>query len=280
MSIKVGVAGALGRMGQGIVKKVVEASDLELVCAIEAVGRPERGRDIGEILGIGGTGVPLSTSDELEAILKESNPEILVDFTNPKAALRNIKVASRLGINLVVGTTGFTHDELKEIHSTIEGNKVSAVISPNMATGVNIFFKLAKDAASLFGDDYDVEIIEAHHKFKKDAPSGTALKAGELIAEALNRDLGNCAVYGRGKGVIGERSAKEIGIHSIRGGDIVGEHTVIFAGMGERLEITHRASARDAFINGAIRAIRFLKGKEKGRIYSTWDVLGLSTTKP
>ncbi len=275
MAIRVGVTGALGRMGRGIVKKVIDAEDLELVCAIEAEGRAEKGRDIGEILGAGRAGVALSTSDELPEVLRQSKPEVLVDFTNHEAAVGTVRVACSLGIDLVIGTTGFTQEELREIHSLIKDHGVAAVISPNMATGVNIFFKLARDAAALFGDEYDVEIIEAHHRFKKDAPSGTALRVGELIAEALGRDLEKCAVYGRDKGVAGERPGKEIAFHSIRGGDIVGEHTVVFAGIGERLELTHRAGARDAFVDGAIRAARFLKGKEKGRVYSTWDVLGL-----
>jgi 4-hydroxy-tetrahydrodipicolinate reductase len=260
-------------MGGSIVRRVIEAEDLSLVCALEARGKPEKGRDIGELLGLGRVGVPLSTSEELEEALRKSRPDVLVDFTNPGAAMRNIKAACSLGIDLVVGTTGFTEEQLREIHAAVRENKVAAVVSPNMATGVNIFFKLARDVAGLLGDAYDVEIIEAHHRFKKDAPSGTALKVGELIASALGRDLRGSAVYGRGKGVTGERRRDEIGFHSIRGGDIVGEHTVVFAGMGERLEITHRASTRDAFVEGALKAIRFLKGREKGRVYSTWDVL-------
>lgn len=275
MSIRVGVAGALGRMGRGIVRQVVDAEDLDLVCAIEAEGRAEKGRDIGELLGIGRVGVLLSTSDDLADVLRQSWPDVLVDFTNHEAAARTVRVACSFGIDLVIGTTGFTQEELDEIHTLIRKHRVAAVISPNMATGVNIFFKLARDAAALFGGDYDVEIIEAHHRFKKDAPSGTALKVGELIAGALGRELKECAVYGRGRGVTGERSGKEIAFHSVRGGDIVGEHTVVFAGIGERLEIIHRASARDAFVRGAVRAVRFLKGREKGRVYSTWDVLGL-----
>lgn len=275
MAVRVGVAGALGRMGGSIVRRVVEARDLTLVCALEAQGKPGRGRDIGELLGLRRVGVPLSTSEELEEALRKSRPEVLVDFTNPEAALRNIKAACSLGIDLVVGTTGFTKEQLREIHGAVRKHRVAAVVSPNMATGVNIFFKLARDAASLLGDACDVEIIEAHHRFKRDAPSGTALKAGELIASALGRDLKDSAVYGRGKGVAEERPREEIGFHSIRGGDIVGEHTVVFACMGERLEITHRAGTRDAFVEGALKAIRFLGGKEKGRVYSTWDVLGI-----
>ena len=275
MSIRVGVSGALGRMGQGVVRKVAAIQDLDLVCAVEAEGKKEKGRDIGELLGMGRLGVALSTSDQLEDVLRKSKPNVLVDFTNPEAALRTARVACSLGVDMVIGTTGFSQEELKEIHTLIEKNNVAAVISPNMATGVNIFFKLARDAAALFGEGYDVEIVEAHHRFKKDAPSGTALKVGELIAEALGRDLEECAVYGRDKGVAGERPGTEIAFHSIRGGDIVGEHTVVFAGIGERLEIIHRAGSRDAFVEGALRAVRFLRGREKGRVYSTWDVLGL-----
>jgi len=164
---------------------------------------------------------------------------------------------------------------LKEIEKAISVSKASAVISPNMAAGVNIFFKLARDAAKALGPDYDTEIIEIHHQHKKDAPSGTAVKVGDLIANATGRSLSKDGVHGR-KGIVGERTKGEIGFHAVRAGDIVGEHTVIFAGQGERIELTHRAHSRDAFINGVINAVRFIRDKgEAGRVYSTWDVLGI-----
>jgi 4-hydroxy-tetrahydrodipicolinate reductase len=211
----------------------------------------------------------------LEDTLKKARPDVLVDFTVANAAVEAIKVAARNGIDLVVGTTGFTKGQAEEIEEAIKKGGVSAVISPNMATGVNVFFKVAQDIAATLGREYDIEIIEAHHKHKKDAPSGTALKIGELIAKALGRDLDAIGIFGR-KGAIGERSKEEIGIHAVRGGDIVGDHTVLFAGDGERLEIVHRAHSRQAFVNGAIKAIRFVheRGK-KGKIYSSWDVLGI-----
>lgn len=271
---RVGVAGALGRMGKGIIKKIHEAEDLELVLAIEAPGNPNRGTDIGELIGLGRAGVDVGTADELEEALKKADPEVLIDFTTPEAAVENIKTAAERGVNLVVGTTGFSEEQRMEIEAAVIHNNAAAVISPNMATGVNVFFKAAVEVARYL-KEYDVEIIEAHHRFKRDAPSGTALRAGELISEALGRDLEENAVYGRGRGVIGERKDGEIGFHSIRGGDVVGDHTVVFAGDGERLEITHRASSRDAFVNGALKAVRFLKGREKGKIYTTWDVLGI-----
>jgi 4-hydroxy-tetrahydrodipicolinate reductase len=271
---RVGVAGALGRMGRGIVKKVHEAEDLELVLAVEAPGSPNKDRDIGELVGLGRVGVDVVTADELGEALKKVNPEVLIDFTTPEAAVENIKTAAEKGVNLVVGTTGFSEEQRREIEAAVIHNNAAAVISPNMATGVNVFFKTAVEVAGYL-KEYDVEIIEAHHRFKRDAPSGTALRAGELISEALGRDLEENAVYGRGRGVIGERRGGEIGFHSIRGGDVVGDHTVIFAGDGERLEITHRASSREAFVNGALKAVRFLKGRERGKIYTTWDVLGI-----
>lgn len=272
MRTRVGVTGALGRMGRGIVSKVHEAEDLELVLAIETPGSPNKGRDIGEVLGVGSTGVKVGTADELETAIRKAKPDVLIDFTNPEAAVKNIVTAASNGVSLVVGTTGFDEKQLRVIREAVARNKVAAVISPNMATGVNVFFKAVTEVAGLLRE-YDVEIIEAHHRFKKDSPSGTALRAGALIAQALERELDKNAVYGRGRGVIGERKQKEIGFHSVRGGDIIGDHTVIFAGEGERLEITHRASSREAFVSGALKAVRFLKGK-KG-VYTTWDVLGI-----
>jgi 4-hydroxy-tetrahydrodipicolinate reductase len=273
--IKVAATGALGRMGSSIIKAVKAQEEMELVAAIEAPGNPMEGKDIGELLGIGRIGVNLSTSNALEETLQKARPDVLVDFTVAEAAVESVKVAAKHGVDLVIGTTGFTREQLKEMEDAIKENRLSAVISPNMATGVNIFFKIARDVAETLGRDYDIEVIEAHHKYKKDSPSGTAIRVGELIADATGRDLDKNGVFGRGRGVIGERG-KEIGFHAVRGGDIVGDHTVLFAGEGERLEITHRAHSRQAFVNGAMKAIKFIyENKGKGRIYSTWDVLGI-----
>ncbi|WP_456474363.1 4-hydroxy-tetrahydrodipicolinate reductase [Candidatus Pyrohabitans sp.] len=272
--IRVAVTGALGRMGSGIVRSVLAQEDMELVAAIEAPGKEEKGRDIGELLGVGKCCVALSTADELRSVLQEAKAEVLIDFTTAKACVATAKLAAPLGVNLVIGTTGFTEEERQEIVRAVEENGIAAVISPNMATGVNVFFKIAAQIARVLRD-YDVEIIEIHHRHKKDAPSGTALRVGELIAEAQGKKLEECARYSRGKGIVGERSREEIGFHAVRAGDIVGEHMVIFAGEGERLELVHRAHSRQAFVEGAIRAARFVAGAEKGKIYSTFDVLGI-----
>ena len=272
--IRVAVTGALGRMGRGIVRSVLARDDMELVAAIEAPGKEEKGKDVGELIGAGRCGVALSTADELREVLLESRPEVLIDFTTAEACVATAKLAASLGVNLVIGTTGFGEEERREIVRAVEENRIAAVISPNMATGVNVFFKIAEQLASVL-KDYDVEIIEVHHRHKKDAPSGTALRVGELIARARGLSLEECARYSRGRGVIGERSEREIGFHAVRAGDIVGEHLVIFAGEGERVELIHRAHSRQAFVEGAIRAARFVAGAEKGRVYSTFDVLGL-----
>jgi 4-hydroxy-tetrahydrodipicolinate reductase len=276
MATKVAVTGALGRMGSGIVRKVHRQDDMDVVAAVEMAGKEEVGQDIGELLGIGSINVKLSGSDALRETLESSGAEVLVDFTAAASAMETIETAASLGIDLVVGTTGFSPEERERIEGWIKDNSISAVISPNMATGVNVFFKIARDVARIMGEDTDIEVIEAHHHHKKDAPSGTAVRVGEVIAEALGRDIEKDGVFGRPKGVIGERSKKEIGFHAIRAGDIVGDHTVIFAGDGERFEITHRAHSRDCFINGTVKAVRFVaKNRGQGRIFTTWDVLGI-----
>ncbi len=257
MKIKVGISGALGKMGGSIIRTVATQEDMQVVCAVEAPNSTSKGKDVGEVLGIGKLGVAIATSAELDIALKNTRPDVLVDFTVASAAVETVKKAAENKINLVVGTTGFTNEQMNEIKKTIKKNRVSAVISPNMAAGVNVFFKAAQEVAKTLGRECDVEIIEAHHKFKKDAPSGTALKLGELIAQAAGKNIG-----------------KEK-FHSIRAGDIVGEHAVIFAGDGERIELIHRAHSRQAFVSGAVKAIRFVHGKKNGKIYSTWDVLGI-----
>lgn len=270
--IKVAVAGACGRMGCSVIKALNQNEDLRLVGAVESPANSNLGRDAGEVCGVGNLGISIKSSAHLTELLGDQMPDVLVDFTNAKAAVENATVAANAGVNLVIGTTGFSDSQREMMEKAIKRAGVSAVISPNMATGVNVFFKLARDATKVLGG-YEVEIIEAHHKHKKDSPSGTALRVGELIAKETGKSLDDSAVYGR-KGM-GERRPDEIGFHSIRAGDIVGEHTVLFAGEGERIEITHRAHGREAFANGALKAIRFIHGKKDGRIYTTWHVLGI-----
>jgi 4-hydroxy-tetrahydrodipicolinate reductase len=270
--MKVGVAGASGRMGKGIVRAITESDDMELVLTIDL---KDLGIDAGKVAGIGNIGVRITSPDDLEKKLGESRAQILVDFTNKEAALKNTGVAARKKVKMVIGTTGLKNVDVDLIKKIVSENHTSAVISPNMATGVNIFFKLVRDAALSLGRDFDVEIIEAHHHHKRDAPSGTALRVGELVANALGRDIEKDGVFGR-RGMIGERKVGEIGVHALRAGDIVGDHSVLYAGEGERIEIIHRAHSRDAFINGVMKAIRFLKNKDSdGKVYSTWDVLGI-----
>jgi len=272
MKWRVAVAGACGRMGRRIVKAVAEEEDMELALAIDL---RDLGRDAGEIAGIQQLSVPIASPEHLAAKLHSSGSQVLVDFTTPAAAAENAMAAIEAGVNLVMGTTGLKREDMALIERGVREKGVSAVVSPNMATGVNVFFKLVRDAASALGGEYDVEILELHHRRKKDAPSGTALRAAELIASALGLDLERSAVFGR-RGVVGERKSGEIGLHALRAGDVVGEHTVVFAGDGERIEITHRAHSRDAFVRGVVKAIRFLMEKgEEGRVYTTWDVLGI-----
>ncbi len=271
--INVAVTGAGGRMGSMIINTILEQEDMQVVTAIEAPNTPLEGKDVGEVMGIGPINVPIIGAEKLSEILEAKKPDVLVDFTIANAAVGTIKTTAESGVNLVVGTTGFSDEQMAENQKAVKENMVGAVISPNMAVGVNVFFKIVEELASIL-TDYDVEIIEAHHKHKKDAPSGTAVKAAELIAGALNRKMDEVGVYGR-EGMVGERTPEEIGVHAVRGGDIVGDHTVLFAGDGERLEIIHRAGSRQAFVNGVIKAIRYVVNAEKGEISSMADVLGL-----
>jgi len=271
--INVAVTGACGRMGSKIIKTILEQDDMDIVAAIEGPKTPFEGKDVGEVIGIGEIGIEVNGAEKLQDVLQTKKPQVLVDFTIAKAAVNTIKTSAENGVNLVVGTTGFSDDEMAEIKTAIEKNQVRAVIAPNMAVGVNVFFKILKDLTAIIGD-YDVEIIEAHHRHKKDAPSGTAVKAAEIIAQELNRKMDEIGVYGR-KGIVGERTDEEIGVHAVRGGDIVGDHTVLFAGDGERLEIIHRAHSRQAFVNGVIKAVRYVINADKGRISDMADVLGL-----
>ena len=261
------VAGAAGRMGSRVVACLQDAADLTLAGALEAPGHRALGRDAGELAGVGRVGVPL-TGDPALVLTRD---RILVDFSMPEATLEHLRLVARVGGRAVIGTTGLTGPQREEIARLAQ--QAPILVSPNMSVGVNLAFKLLAQMAHVLGDEYDVEITETHHRFKKDAPSGTALRMAEVIAEALGRDLGRVGVYGR-QGTPGERSPKEIGVFSLRSGDVVGEHTVTFGNLGERLELTHRAHSRDTFARGAIRAARFIAGASPG-LYSMQDVLGL-----
>jgi len=265
--VKIAVAGAAGRMGSRITALSKEYEGLQLAGVFERKGHKDTGKDIGPLVGIGDTGVKLAES--LESIIDAV--DLVISFTTVEASLEHLRLASSKGKAMVIGTTGFSKDHLKEVSELTK--KIPCVMASNMSMGVNLLLKILQDIARVLGDGYDVEIIEAHHRMKKDAPSGTALKMAQAIAESMNRNLDEVAVYAR-KGIIGERTAKEIGIQTIRAGDIVGEHTVIFGGLGERIEVTHKASSRDTFARGALRAALWVYGKPAG-LYDMQDVLGL-----
>lgn len=271
--IEVAVTGASGRMGSKIMKNILGQEDMKLVAAIEASNTPFAGRDVGDVIGAGTIGVEITPADELYQVLDNTKPDVLVDFTIANAAVETIKIAADNGVNLVVGTTGFSDEQLKWINRTIKESNAKAVIAPNMAVGVNVFFKILKDLAPMLSD-FDIEIIEAHHKHKKDAPSGTAVRAFEIMAQELGRDTSKVGVYGR-EGLVGARTPDEIGMHAVRGGDIVGDHTVLFAGDGERLEIIHRAGSRQSFVNGVMKAIRYVISAPEGKVSDMGDVLEL-----
>ncbi len=262
------VAGAAGRMGCRVIACLGDAPDLRLVGALEAPGHAALGRDAGEVAGVGRLGVPVA-ADPAAVLTRD---RILVEFSMPEATLEHLRLVSVAGGRAVIGTTGFSHPQRDEMLGL--ARTVPILVSPNMSVGVNLAFKLLAQMAQVLGDEYDVEISETHHRFKKDAPSGTALRMAEVIAEALGRDLDQVAVYGR-RGTPGERTRKEIGVLSLRSGDVVGEHTVSFGTLGERLELTHRAHSRDTFARGAIRAARFIAGVSPG-LYSMQDALGLT----
>jgi 4-hydroxy-tetrahydrodipicolinate reductase len=253
--IKVAVTGALGRMGTLVIQELSKFDDLQLVAGLDAVGA-------GKTLQPGG--VIVSDASMLQKVLASTKPDVLIDFTVASAAVENVCTAAEMGVNLVVGTTGFSQDQVSKMKGAIEGN-VAAVISPNFSVGVNVFWKLLAEAASAL-KDYDIEVIEAHHNQKKDAPSGTALAAVDILKKAQGEVE---IIHGR-EGI--RLRGKEIGVHAVRAGDIVGDHTVLFAGPGERLEIKHQAHSRAAFASGAVRAARYVVKKSPG-IYSMADVL-------
>ena len=262
------VAGAAGRMGNRLVALLQEDKELRLVGALEAPGHPALGRDAGEAAGVGRLTVPI-TADAEAALGKD---RILIEFSVPDASLAHARLVARQGGRAVIGTTGFTPAQREELAAI--GRSIAILVAPNMSVGVNVAFRILADMARMLGDDYDVEIVETHHRFKKDAPSGTALRMAEVVAEALGRDLAKTAVYDR-HDKLAERSRKEIGIAALRSGDVVGEHTVSFGALGERLELTHRAQSRDNFARGALRAARFIATARPG-LYSMQDVLGLT----
>ena len=262
--IKIAVTGACGRMGGLIIENVLKSADLKLVSAIDVTGI---GSDIGEVIRGGKLDIPVSDANDISSVLERSKPDVLIDFTIASAAVKNVIAASGKKVNLVVGTTGFSPEQRVLMEKSIRDNDVAAVISPNFSIGVNVFWGLLAEAARNL-EDYDIEIIEAHHNQKKDAPSGTAMKAAEVISKVLG---GKEFVHGR-HGLSPRR--KEIGIHAVRGGDIVGDHTVLFAGDGERIEIKHQAHSRQAFANGAVRAAMWVSTARPG-IYEMKDVLGI-----
>jgi len=265
--IKVAVTGAAGRMGGRIITAIKETEGLELGGAVERPGHEMIGEDAGLIAGCGALGVQIGSS--LAGALEES--DVLIDFTFPEVTLGNLTVCAELGKSIVIGSTGFTPEQRAKVARKAE--KIPVVLAPNMSVGVNLCFKILKDVAATVGADFDMEIVELHHNKKKDSPSGTAVRMGEIIAEAVGRDYNQVANYHR-EGMCGERSKEEIGMQTVRGGDIVGEHTVYFIGMGERIEITHRAMSRDMFARGAVRAAGWL-GRQKPGLYDMQDVLGL-----
>jgi 4-hydroxy-tetrahydrodipicolinate reductase len=266
-AVDIVVAGAAGRMGNRIIACLAGLPDLRLVAALEAPGHAAIGRDAGDLAGIGKAGVSVGA----DAAAEITRDRVLIEFSVPEASLAHLRLAAHSGARAVIGTTGFTAAQRAEIGELAK--QTAILISPNMSVATNVAFKLLATMAKALGDEYDVEITEIHHRFKKDAPSGTALRMAEVIAEALGRDLDQVAVYGR-QGLPGERTRPEIGILSLRSGDVVGEHTVSFGTLGERLELVHRAHNRDTYARGALRAARFIAGRPPG-LYSMADVLGL-----
>ena len=264
---RVAVAGASGRMGRMLIEAVRASGDCVLAGALDVPSSPAIGSDATAFLGVA-SGVPI-TADLRQGL---QNAEVLIDFTRPEGTLAHLAICRELGVQAVIGTTGFTDAQKAEIAA--HAQRTAIVIAPNMSVGVNVTLKLLEMAAKALSTGYDIEIIEAHHRHKVDAPSGTALKMGEVIAGALGRDLKDCAVYAR-EGVTGERDPSSIGFATIRGGDIVGDHTVLFAGTGERIEITHKSSSRATYAQGSLRAVRFLRGKPHG-MFDMFDVLGLA----
>jgi len=265
--IKAGITGASGRMGRALIEAITATEGMHVVAAVERPGSSVIAADAGEVAGVGKLNVPIV--DDLRAVVADI--DVLIDFTRPTVTLSNLEICHQAGKRIVIGTTGFSDDEKQQISRAAQD--IGIVFAPNMSVGVNLCFKLLDLAARIMGNEVDIEIIEAHHRHKVDAPSGTALRMGEVVAEALGRNLKDCAVYGR-EGQTGERDRHTIGFETIRAGDIVGEHTVMFADIGERVEITHKASSRMTFAKGAARATAWLMEQQQG-LFDMQDVLGL-----
>ncbi|NQY27341.1 MAG: 4-hydroxy-tetrahydrodipicolinate reductase [Piscirickettsiaceae bacterium] len=267
MATRIAINGAAGRMGRCLIQAVEQTEGLELSAAIDRAGSSLIGVDAGELAGVGKLGVAITTDIDVAT----ANSDVIIDFTLPEVAIALLPYCTKNQCRLVIGTTGFSDEQKAEIEQASQ--QVSMVLAPNMSVGVNLTLKLLDIAARVLGDDVDIEIMESHHRHKVDAPSGTALRMGEVVADALGRDLKECAVYGR-EGRTGERDRKTIGFATVRAGDIVGEHTVMFAGEGERVEITHKASSRMTFALGAMRASSWLMTHQSG-LFDMQDVLNL-----
>ena len=251
-----------------IVSCLYDASGVSLKSATEALDSPHIGNDVGELAGLGKNGIFLET-DLLSAIDK---CDVVIDFTLPEVTMQTFRTAIQLNKAIVIGTTGFSSSQKEEIQNS--ANNTRCVLAPNMSIGINVLFKISETMAKILGDDFDVEIVEAHHRFKKDAPSGTAVRLSEILATSLNRNIQEVGIYGR-KGLSSGRDSKEIGIHTIRAGDIIGEHEVIFGGIGETMKISHHAQSRETFARGSIQAARWILNQPPG-IYDMQDVLGLT----
>ena len=267
MSVKTVITGISGRMGRALIEAVSDDGDSSLYAAIDRPGSPLVDQDAGAAWGLS-SGVRVS--DQAASVLQGA--DVLIDFTRPEATFTYLDACIGANIPIVIGTTGF--DEAGKARIVAAARQIPVVFAPNMSVGVNLLMKLAELAAQVLEEGYDIEIIEAHHRHKIDAPSGTALGLGQAVARASNRDLKDCAIYGR-QGVTGERDPKTIGFATVRGGDIVGDHTLLFAGVGERVELTHKASSRATFAQGALRAAKWLQGRAPG-LYDMRDVLNLN----
>jgi len=263
---RIGIVGAGGRMGRMLIEACLKDEQLALGAVFDTPGSPVIGKTAGELVGMASDVV---VTDDLATSLK--NIDCLIDFTRPQGTLHHLELCRQAGVGIIIGTTGFEAEGKEAIAAAAKD--IPIVFAPNMAVGVNLVFKLLDTAARILNQGYDIEVVEAHHRMKIDAPSGTALRMGEVLANALERDLKACAVYGR-EGVTGERDPSTIGFATIRGGDIVGDHTVMFCGLGERVEITHKASSRQPYVLGSLRAARFIAGRASG-LFDMQDVLGL-----
>jgi 4-hydroxy-tetrahydrodipicolinate reductase len=267
--LKVVIVGAAGRMGQRLVALTLSDPELELAGAVESDGHPAAGRDAGQTAGVTACGVPIDT-DIATALTRGA--DVVIDFSTPKDAVANARAAASVNAAAVIGTTGISEADRAVLRRL--GEKMRLVLAPNMSVGVNLLFQLSEQVARALGEDYDIEVVEMHHNQKQDAPSGTAERLGEILAEARGWDYSVDTTHGR-EGLLGPRPKRQIGMHALRGGDVVGEHHVIFATEGERVELVHRASSRDGFAKGALRAAKFLHQSEQAGCFTMRDVLGL-----